>query len=114
MASKFWHISKRCLSTSLTRLARVTETRGAYATLDDKDVATFERLLGTQGVATDPHELNAYNADWLNTCQGDVSDIAVMLFSVKCETSKGRIIAFGHIAVSCRLRHENTFLLKCR
>ncbi|OQR74354.1 d-2-hydroxyglutarate dehydrogenase [Tropilaelaps mercedesae] len=65
-----WQIGKRYLNVSLARQARVAETRGSFSAIQDKDVTVFERLLGTQGVVTDPDELGSYNKDWLNTFQG--------------------------------------------
>ncbi|KAH7956729.1 hypothetical protein HPB52_012215 [Rhipicephalus sanguineus] len=51
--------------------SRVHEHRGPYATLSDVDVATFERLLGPSAVLTEPADMEAFNVDWLRTCQGE-------------------------------------------
>lgn len=64
--------SRRHVSSS-----RVHEHRGPYATLSDVDVATFERLLGPSAVLTEPADMEAFNVDWLRTCQG--SGAAVLL-----------------------------------
>ncbi|XP_064460545.1 D-2-hydroxyglutarate dehydrogenase, mitochondrial-like [Ornithodoros turicata] len=52
---------------------RVSETRGQYASLKDADVRTFENLLGSDCVLTDPSDVEPFNCDWLKTCRGSSS-----------------------------------------
>ncbi|CAF1474321.1 unnamed protein product [Adineta ricciae] len=62
----------RRLSTSpLTRVRHPKLCRSTdYATLTDKDVNFFERLLPRGSVITNPDDCAPYNIDWIKTCQG--------------------------------------------
>lgn len=65
-----WHGTARAVSSALQNRTRVKEQRRPFARLKDADVHTFESLLGTSCVLTDPSEVEAYNTDWLRTCKG--------------------------------------------
>lgn len=49
---------------------RTVERRGDYTMLEDNDVTTFERLLGSSAVLTEPDDVAPYNEDWPRTCKG--------------------------------------------
>jgi len=67
-----WSQIVRRLSTSaLTRVRHPKLRRSPhYATLTDKDVNFFERLLPDGRVLTNPDDCLPYNVDWIKTCQG--------------------------------------------
>ena len=46
--------------------------RGNYATLSDKDINTFEEIVGKTRILTDPSDVEAYNVDWLHSVRGNV------------------------------------------
>src|SRR5438105_12881114 len=67
-----WFQVIRRLSTSpLTRVRHPKLRRSPhYATLTDKDISFFERLLPDGRVITNPDDCLPYNIDWIKTCQG--------------------------------------------
>jgi D-2-hydroxyglutarate dehydrogenase len=67
-----WFQIIRRLSTSpLTRVRHPKLRRSPhYATLTDKDVNFFERLLPDGRAITNPDDCLPYNIDWIKTCQG--------------------------------------------
>lgn len=45
--------------------------RGNHAVLNDKDVQTFQEILGSQHhVLTDPEDVEPYNVDWMRSVRG--------------------------------------------
>ncbi|KAL4221844.1 D-2-hydroxyglutarate dehydrogenase [Mactra antiquata] len=65
----FHRSSKTCVE--LTSVRYPDLKRGNYATVTDKDVALFERILpGAARVITDPSELEGANTDWIKNCRG--------------------------------------------
>lgn len=80
-----WHLSRRLLSVSSIRRGRIRETRAAtFNRLEEKDIVTLERILGAQSLVTDADELTAFNADWLNTCRGDLQTNSSLHFKNSC------------------------------
>ncbi|CAF0721797.1 unnamed protein product [Rotaria sordida] len=67
-----WSQIVRRLSTSpLTRVRHPKLRRSPhYATLTDKDISFFERLLPDGRAITNPDDCLPYNIDWIKTCQG--------------------------------------------
>jgi FAD/FMN-containing dehydrogenase len=67
-----WSQIVRRLSTSpLTRLRHPKLRRSPhYATLTDKDISFFERLLPDGRALTNSDDCLPYNIDWIKTCQG--------------------------------------------
>ncbi|CAF3364482.1 unnamed protein product [Rotaria sp. Silwood1] len=67
-----WSQIVRRLSTSpLTRERHPNLCRSSrYATLGDKDISFFERLLPGGRAITNPDDCLPYNIDWIKTCQG--------------------------------------------
>ncbi|CAF0971661.1 unnamed protein product [Adineta steineri] len=67
-----WSQTIRRLSTSaLTRVRHPKLRRSThYATLTDKDVSFFERLLSSGRTITNPDECLPFNIDYIKSCQG--------------------------------------------
>ena len=64
-------IVRRLSTTPLTRVRHPKLRRSPhYATLTDKDVNFFERLLPDGRAITNPDDCLPYNIDWIKTCQG--------------------------------------------
>lgn len=49
---------------------RYNVKRGDYGDITDKHVQQFERILGANGVLTNPDDVEAYNVDWLKIVRG--------------------------------------------
>ncbi|KAK3914001.1 D-2-hydroxyglutarate dehydrogenase, mitochondrial [Frankliniella fusca] len=49
---------------------RYNVKRGKYATLTDKDVTFFERIVGKSRILTDAADVEPYNTDWLHSVKG--------------------------------------------
>ncbi|CAF0956247.1 unnamed protein product [Rotaria magnacalcarata] len=67
-----WSKCVRRFSTSpLTRVRHPKLRRSPhYATLTDRDISFFERLLPDGRAITNPDDCLPYNIDWIKTCQG--------------------------------------------
>ncbi|UJR35447.1 hypothetical protein I4U23_028203 [Adineta vaga] len=67
----FLRLSRRFSTSPLTRVRHPKLRRSThYATLTDKDVNFFERLLPNGRTITNPDDCLPYNIDWIKTCQG--------------------------------------------
>lgn len=67
----FFQIIRRLSTSPLTRVRHPKLKRSShYATLTEKDVAFFERLLPDGRAITNPDDCLPYNIDWIKTCQG--------------------------------------------
>ncbi|KAK3105299.1 hypothetical protein FSP39_021859 [Pinctada imbricata] len=70
--SRFLHTSRANFTVELTSVRYPDLKRGGYATVTDRDISDFEKLLPENGrVLTDASELSGYNTDWLKTCRGN-------------------------------------------
>lgn len=80
LLNKQIHSSPRS-NVELTSVRYPNLKRGKYASVTEKDVSEFERLLpGAARVITDPSELEGVNTDWIKNCRG-ISDTLLVLFS---------------------------------
>ena len=52
-----------------------------FATLNEKDLSFFEKLLTTKRCITDPQLLDTYNIDWLRIVKGNFAELSYTLLS---------------------------------
>ena len=69
-----FNLLKKAYPISSRFYSKKTEKRNLiYATLNDKDLTYFERLLTKTRCITDPQLLDSYNTDWLRIVKGNSS-----------------------------------------